>query len=245
MRVNSNHSGTRRACLRTGLLWVLLPLALALWAGCSGTPRHQPPALPLPPLRITLCEKPAADSDALNLRAARKRTAYLETELERLSVDLRRAEEILVESESASSEAQGLADAVSALAEARIAVKRAGENANWQRDRVHEAREKLKEAERQLGAGNAGSAAFLASRALGIAESLNDEVRMVAAAPEVSFVSAERVNLRGAPSLQGEVLSVLSHATPVFPERRAHRWILVHTASGRVGWVHDSLVEER
>jgi SH3-like domain-containing protein len=38
------------------------------------------------------------------------------------------------------------------------------------------------------------------------------------------------------------VIDVLAQATPVFTERSERGWTMVRTLSGRVGWIHDSLL---
>jgi len=175
-------------------------------------------------------------------RAEAERVEFYEREVERLRADLRQAEASLVAMESGLRGFQSRADAVSALAEARIAVEREGPKVPWRRDRVEEARAKLREAERQLEEGHFGSAVFFASRAERITESLRQEVRQVEARPERRLVIGRRVNLRAGPSTDDRVLRVLVAGTPVLPERRRGDWTLVLTPSGQVGWVHDSLL---
>jgi hypothetical protein len=168
--------------------------------------------------------------------------AEVEREVERLRADLRQAEASLAAMESGLRGFQSRADAVSALAEARIAVEREGPKVPWRRDRVEEARAKLREAERQLEEGHFGSAVFFASRAERITESLCEEVRQVEARPGRRLVIGRRVNLRAGPSTDDRVLRVLVARTPVLPERRQGDWTLVLTPAGQVGWVHDSLL---
>jgi SH3-like domain-containing protein len=56
------------------------------------------------------------------------------------------------------------------------------------------------------------------------------------------LIRASRVNLRAGPSQESKVVQVLSHDTPVYPERSLEMWQLVRTPDGRVGWVHGSLL---
>jgi hypothetical protein len=172
------------------------------------------------------------------------RTDQLELEVKRLRADLNEAEESLIAIESGLIGVKGRADAVSALAETRIEIARAARNAPWRIERIEEARQKLAEAERQFQSGRSGSAIFFASRARRIADGLNDEARRVANTPGAGFIHGKHVNLRAGPSKQHEVLTVLNGSTPVFRERRDGDWFLVRTSTGRVGWVHVSLLRE-
>jgi hypothetical protein len=179
------------------------------------------------------------------LSAQAERVAYLEREIERLRQDLRQAEESLVAIESGLRDVHTRADAVSLLAEARIEVDRAARNIVWRPERMREAHAKLDEAERQLQAGHAGSAAFFASRARRIAQNLNDEASKLAHDDSTRFVRALRANLRAGPSIEHDVVETLEQATPVFAERQRGDWVLVRTLDGPVGWVHDSLLRTR
>jgi hypothetical protein len=217
---------SRARCL---LAW----LALAL-CGC---------ALDLPIRRPSPAEAPRRPD--LELASYRERTAYLESEVERLQQDLRQAEASLVAIESGLRGAHTRADAVSAIAEARISVERAEKQAPWRRAESAEARDKLAEAEQQLAAGRTASAVFFASRASRIAEGLLAEARQLERHPAARFVSAPRVNLRAGPSTDAPVLEVLHESTPVLPEREEGEWVLVHTLRGPVGWIHAALLEPR
>ncbi len=224
-----------RARLRhSAWLWVC-----ALLAGCAHvepTPAPEPAPAPAP-------ELPADDSVYRSAQAARIR--YLEGEVARLQTDLGEAEQAMVAIESGLRGVQGRADAVSQLAESRIVVERAAAAAPWRRAALAEARSKLEEAESQFQAGHAGSAVFFASRARRVAEGLLAEARQVASEREVRFVAGRRVNLRSGPSREQAVLVVLERDTPVFPERSEGEWVLVRTAIGPAGWIHQSLLRGR
>ena len=210
--------------------------ALLLIPACAG-PLH---------VKAEPCSEPTLQADAEVYQAAdQERTAHLEREVARLRADLRQAEEAMVTIESGLRGVHTRADAVSSLAEARIAVERAGHSIPWRPDEVREARAKLEEAEQQLEAGHSGSAVFFASRARRIAETLSEEADQIAQHASTRFVRVQRVNLRAGPSIDTRVIGVLDQATPVFLERRDGDWVLVRTAAGPVGWVHDSLLGPR
>jgi hypothetical protein len=175
-------------------------------------------------------------------RSEGERLDRLEREIERLRADLEKAEDALATPESGPRGTPLQADAVSTLAEARIEVDRAEQEVPWRAGTAAEARSKLDEAERQLAEGRSGSAVLFASRATRIATALRAEARRVEGTPEVRFIQGRRVNLRSAPSSQAAVKTVLSGGLPVFPERAEKDWLRVRTVSGRVGWVHASLV---
>jgi hypothetical protein len=205
-----------------------------------------PACASLHPPKGESCPEPTVQADAEVYQAAQQeRTAHLEREVARLRADLRQAEEAMVTIESGLRGVHTRADAVSALAEARIAVERASQGVAWRPAEVREARAKLEEAERQLEAGHSGSAVFFASRARRIAETLSEEADQIAQHASTRFVRARRVNLRAGPSTDTQVIGVLYEATPVFLERREGDWVLVRTAAGPVGWVHDSLLGPR
>jgi uncharacterized protein YgiM (DUF1202 family) len=169
----------------------------------------------------------------------------LELEIDRLQADLAAAEEALVAVESGMRGGQTRAEAVSMLAEARIEVDRAARRAPWRAEAAAEARAKLDEAERELGAGHIGSAVFFVSRASRIAASLLAEAELVGKTPTTRYVKGARVNLRAEPTTESKVVAVLPRELPVFPEADTAGWVLVRTASGRVGWVHGSLLRGR
>jgi hypothetical protein len=197
------------------------------------------------------CEQPAAQAplpagarDAAVYRAAKDaRVVHLEREVARLRADLHHAEEEMVTIESGLRGRHARADAVSTVADARIAVARAAREAPWRPAEIEEAQAKIAEAELQLEAGHSGSALFFASRAARIAEMLNDEAAAVSEARGTLFVEVSRANLRSGPSTRSSVLTVLGHATPVFPQRTQGSWMLVRTPSGPAGWLHASVLE--
>jgi hypothetical protein len=169
----------------------------------------------------------------------------LELEVDRLQADLRLAEQALVAVESGLRGGQTRAEAVSVLAEARIEVDRAAKRAPWRAEAVAEARAKLDEADRELGAGHIGSAVFFVSRASRIAATLLAEAELVGKTPTTRYVKGARVNLRAEPTTESPVVAVLPVQLPVFPEADTGEWVLVRTVSGKVGWVHASLLRGR
>ncbi len=134
------------------------------------------------------------------------------------------------------------ADAVSSLAQARIEVERASEAAPWRAVEIAEARDKLDEADRQIGEANFGASLFLVYRASRMATRISEEAQLARDLPGTRFVRGERVNLRAGPSTEEAVLAVLPRGTPVFPESEADEWVLVTTTAGPVGWVHAALL---
>ena len=222
--------------------FVVLAAAAALLAsGCAQRGAAPAPAPPPP-------SEPAAATapdPAVYRRADADRMKLLELEVERLQADLRSAEQALVAVESGMRGGQTRAEAVSMLAEARIAVDRAARRAPWRADAVAEARAKLDEADRELGAGHIGSAVFFVSRASRIAATLVEEAELVEKTPTTRYVNGGRVNLRAEPTTESTVVAVLPTNLPVFPEDDAGEWVLVRTVSGKVGWVHASLLRGR
>jgi Bacterial SH3 domain len=213
----------------------LLAAALAGLLSGSGCARLEPPPEPPP--------APAAAPDpSIYRRADADRLKLLEAEVERLRADLRNAEETLMAVESGLREAQTRAEVVSQLAEARIQVDRAAKRAPWRAEAVAEARQKLDEADRQLADGHVGSAIFFVSRASRVAATLQAEADRVASAPLARSIAGSRVNLRAEPDIDSEVLEVLQAELPVFPESELGEWVLIRTVSGKVGWVHASLL---
>jgi hypothetical protein len=216
----------------------ILVLALAaatLAAGCAQRAAE-------PPEPATA--RPEADPSVYR-RADADRMMLLELEIERLQADLRAAEQALVAVESGMRGGQTRAEAVSMLAEARIEVDRARKRAPWRADVVAEARGKLDEAERELAAGHIGSAVFFVSRASRIAATLLAEAELASKTPTTRYVKGGRVNLRSEPTTESQVVAVLPVELPVFPELDAGEWVLVRTVSGKVGWVHASLLRGR
>jgi SH3-like domain-containing protein len=86
---------------------------------------------------------------------------------------------------------------------------------------------------------------FFVSRASRIAASLLAEAELVGKTPTTRYVKGARVNLRAEPTTESKVVAVLPRELPVFPEADTAGWVLVRTASGRVGWVHGSLLRGR
>jgi hypothetical protein len=230
--VGSQRTGARSP--RCGLLAAVLAGALA-GSGCAH--RAPPSEQPAP--------APAAAADpSVYRRADADRLKLLEAEVERLRADLHAAEQTLVAIESGLRDSQTRAEVVSQLAEARIQVDRGGKRAPWRADSVAEARQKLDEAERQLAEGHVGSAIFFVSRASRVAATLQAEADLVARAPLTRSIRASRVNLRAEPGTDSPVLAVLPADLPVFPEAEHGEWVLIRTVSGKVGWVHTSLLGE-
>jgi exonuclease SbcC len=218
----------------------LLPIAMLALA-CATTPAGKPAgglsaAVADPATRLSQEARHRADAD---------RVRALELEVERLRADLRAAEETLLSVESGMRGEQGRAEAISALAEARIELARAARRAPWREDVADEARDKLTEAERQLAADHVGSAVFFVSRARRMAESLAAEADRVAADPKTRFVREARVNLRGAPTRDAEVLATLPAQLPVFVETHEGDWVLVRTVTGNVGFLRSDLLSGR
>jgi len=190
---------------------------------------------------------PAAGGFDLEIyrRAEAERLEYFEREVERLRADLAQAEESLVAMESGLRGFQSRADAVSLIAEVRIALERVSPSVPWRSEQVEEARAKLAEASRQLQAGHVGSAVFFASRARRITDNLRLEVEQVATWADKRLVVGKPAEMRAGPSPDSLVVDSLAAHTPVFPERKDRDWTLVRTPSGRIGWVHASLLAPR
>ena len=206
-----------------GLL-VFLCVASLLPVGCAWTKRGE-----------------VEIDEAVYRRAQSERTKHLEDEVERLRLDLRRAEEALVTAESGLRGNYTRADAISTLAEARIQVERAWADAPWRRGEIAEARSKLHEADDQIQQGHFGAALFFVYRAQRIAERAQNEVREARSRPGTRFVRVKSVNLRAGPSTEHRIVRVLGEGTPVFPEGSRSAWLLVR-AGAAVGWVHQSLL---
>lgn len=208
-------------------------LLAACLAGCSSAP--PPPAEPVAKVF------PSIDSEIYR-RAETDRADRLAAEVQRLRADLRQAEEALVMAESGLRGTHSRADAVSSLAEARIQVERAAQSTPWREDEIAEARAKLEEAARQIELAHFGAALFFVYRAERTSSMLEGEAARVHATPDVRYIRAKQVNLRAGPSTAEPILGVLSSGTPVHPESRNKRWVLVRTAQGALGWVHGSLL---
>jgi SH3-like domain-containing protein len=184
---------------------------------------------------------PVVDQEVYR-RAEVERAERLETEIERLRADLRRAEEALVLAESGLRGSYTRADAVSTLAESRIEVERTAALAPWRSEDVEAARKKLDEANSQIRQDHFGAAFFFIYRAQRMAEAIKREADFVAQRPETRFIKGRRVNLRAGPSMTARVVQVLQVGMPVFPESTQEAWMLVRATSGAVGWIHQSLL---
>jgi chromosome segregation ATPase len=176
-------------------------------------------------------------------RADREQIDRLEHEVDRLRADLRQAEETLIAAESGLRAATTRADAVSSVADARIQVERATERAPWRGREIREAREKLREAERQLKQGSFTAAIFFASRAQRAASTLVMEAEATESMRGLLRVSVAWANLREGPSTATAVTEVLMAKTPVYNEKTDGDWHLVRTPWGKVGWMHGSVLE--
>jgi hypothetical protein len=191
-------------------------------------------------LAASACTGATRPEDSLRPELERSRR-----DVERLRADIREAEEALIAIESGLKGMHTRAEAVSALADSRILVERAAKLAPWRENSVREAREKLDEADRHIQAGHFGSAMFFTSRARRIASTLTDEAETFRQAPKVRYVNGAKANLRSEPSARSTVLEVLGRETPVIAERNGGRWVRVQTPSGKVGWVHATLLAEQ
>ena len=178
-------------------------------------------------------------------RADADRVRLLERENDRLRADVNDAEASLVELESGLRDTHTRAEAVSSIAEARIQVDRAAKQVPWRSDLVSEARQKLDEADRQLGDGRVAAAIFFASRASRITANVLAEGQRTEHNPSTQYVRSARANLRAEPSPDAKVVSVLPSGFPIFPEESRGEWLLVRTPSGQVGWINASLVRGR
>ena len=174
--------------------------------------------------------------------AETERAAELLQEISRLKTDLKTAEEALVEAESGLSGSHTRADAVSSLATTRIQIERAASCAPWRADEIEGARNKLREAERQVSEGRFGAALFFVYRARRVAESVLDEAEVVTKNGSARMIRGSQVNLRAGPSTNDMILSVLARGTPVFPQVNEGEWMLVQVSSGPAGWIHRRLV---
>ena len=217
--------------------WEWVAQAREWWSGLGWPPGRTREAEPQPEAEST-----AAIDPEIYRRAEAERSEFFKREVERLRADLQQAEESIVALESGLRDGRSRADAVSAVAEARVGLERLRAQVPWCGDRVGEAEQKLDEADAQLANGNVGAAVFFASRAKRITETLRAEARQVALWSTQHTIRGDRVNLRSGPSREHDVIGVLLHATPVFPERSLDDWTLVRTPDGRIGWVLGELL---
>jgi len=206
-------------------LFLLVPLAL----GCARVEQ------------VTPAEPPTPAADA-HVEEDHEHIASLEREIERLRSDLGRAEATRLATDSEVRAGQNRTVAVSRLAEARISVEQAATAASWSAVAIHEARLKIADGEHLLESGDPAAAAYFASRAMHIAETLLAEARQVEDSPRARFVRVTRLNLRAGPATAEPVLDVLESGTPVFAERSQGAWIRVRTLPGEFGWVDSSLL---
>lgn len=244
-------------------LTATLLLSASLLSGCAGTTGS--PSLSLPftmpwtmpwtkseveappkpePAEVCLVEKALADAEQAQIfrRAETERAENLTREIDRLQADLKTAEAALVEAESGLSGSHTRAEAISSLAGTRIQVERANSRAPWRAEEIESAREKLAEAERQVGDGHFGAAIFFVYRARRVAESVLEEADFVMESAYARLIRAERVNLRSGPSTKNRILSVLDSGTPVIPQTNDGDWMLVQVTGGPAGWVHRRLL---
>lgn len=218
------------------LAWLAALLAL----GCSLF--QPPPPPPAPEVPAAVNPEPGPE---IYRRADADRVRLLERENERLRADVNEAEASLVELESGLRNSHTRAEAVSSVAEARIQVDRAAKQVPWRSDLVAEARQKLEEADRQLGEGRVAAAIFFASRASRIAANVVAEGQRTERNSGTQYVRSAHANLRALPAPDAKVVSVLPSGLPVFPEETRGEWVLVRTVSGQVGWINSSLVRGR
>ena len=225
-------------------LGVLLSSAFGLGCAQLGLGPQSPAPVVEMTARKSTAPPPKIDLEVYRRAEAQRTTRFL-VEIERLRADLQQAEEALVMAESGLRGTHTRADAVSRLAEVRIMVERAGVSAPWRAEALVEARGKLEEASSQIAANHFGAALFFVYRAERIAQEIEAEAEQVYETAGTRFVRAQRVNLRAGPSTEDRILAVLAQGTPVFPEDRSGRWVLVRTASGSVGWVHVHLLADQ
>jgi hypothetical protein len=175
--------------------------------------------------------------EAAQRNASAATIGQLQAQIRRLGSDLAQAEKALITAESSLTGVHTRAQAVRALAEARNEIDEARVRAPWRRDQVDAASRKLDEADRQLRAGHIGASILFASRALRIADGLNDEARAVRTGKKAKQIGARPVRLRSTASAKGKLVEVLPPRMPVFPEEVHGKWVLVRTLSGKVGWL--------
>ena len=227
---------------------VVLVLLCSLGAGCAQfqpkaeitAPQGQnsPDVLPIPAAVI--------DSEAELIRRAEiERVHSLEREVERLKMDLLRAEDALIVVESKLRSGHSRAAVVSALAEAQLQLNKVSQIAPWRPDTISQAQDKLEMAQKHIDEEYFGAAVFFVYRANRIVEDLNYEANIVDSSTQVMFVNRPKVNLRSGASTQEEIIQVLVQGTPVVREKQKGDWVLIRTLAGAVGWIHRSLLTSK
>ena len=224
----------------------------ALIAGCAELPWNTPSTDTDPthdlegaPLAMPSPPPTASVETELLYRAERERVQALEREVERLKMDLVRAEDALIGVESRLRSGHSRANAVSSLAEAQMQLNKAAKVAPWRSEIIGVARDKLDIAQKHIDNEYFGAAVFFVYRANRIVEELTYEANIVDQTSQVMFVNRPRVNLRAGPSTGDEILTILAQGTPVVREKKIDEWFLVRTLTGIVGWVHHELVTSK
>ena len=230
--------------------WLLVPTSCALIAGCAELPWTTPstdtePGREVQETRLAVSSPPPTPTVDTELLHRAERVQALEREVQRLKMDLVRAEDALIGVESRLRSGHSRANAVSSLAEAQIQLNKAAKVAPWRLETISEARDKLEIARKHIDNEYFGAAVFFVYRANRIVEELNHEADIVDKTSQVMFINRPRVNLRGGPSTEEEILTTLVQGTPVVRERKKDEWFLVRTLTGIVGWIHYSLVTSK
>lgn len=219
-----------------------LAIFCILMASCADLQRERagtPVALQPVPVSATY-----SDGELVR-RAETDRLSALEREVERLKMDLERAEDALIAVESKLRTGHSRAAAVSALAEAHMQLNRASRVAPWQSKTISEARDKLKIAQKHIDEGYFGTAVFFVYRANRMVEDLRYEASIIENSTQAMFINRPKVNLRSGPSTHTEVLRILVEGTPVVKEKQMKEWVLVRTLGGAVGWIHRTLLTSK
>ena len=232
--------------------WLLVLPTCILISGCADLQWTNPSADPEPTQYIQ--EEPLVASTPtlvhpsdveLLRRADVERVQALEREVERLKMDLVRAEDALTGIETELRSGHSRANAVSSLAEAQMQLNKVTKVAPWRAEVVNEARDKLDIAQKHIDNEYFGAAVFFVYRANRIVEELNHEANIVDKTSQVMFINRPRVNLRAGPSTEDEIVTILVRGTPVVKEKKMDEWFLVRTLTGIVGWVHYELVTSK
>ncbi|MDJ0956435.1 MAG: SH3 domain-containing protein [Arenicellales bacterium] len=230
---------------------LVILLSCGLIAGCAELQWGNPGANPEPAQHVEEAQPapstpiPAPVEIELLRRAEIERVRALEREVERLKIDLERAEDALVGVETELRSGHSRANAVSSLAEAQMQLNKAARTAPWRAETISEARDKLDIAQKHIDNEYFGAAVFFVYRASRIVEELNHEADIVGNTSQVMFINRPRVNLRSGPSKTDEILTILVRGTPVVKEKKMDEWFLVRTLTGIVGWVHYELVTSK